>query len=238
MSILINNELIWIAIPKCASFSIEKAIMSTDELNPIHYLGLNNQIIENNLKEKIPFHYHFPLNELYEGFGKKETICINRNWIERWISSLEYIFKVMKYDNINPIIDWCDVDNNFIYDTFDKQFSNDLYALLDDNTIKCYLKLVKNFDVSDSKREKFFDVIPILRSEKFWKNNENCTYEFDINEIDKFESFISNRYNVNFKVPVMNQSSGVKSKIIIDDKLKNHLWEVFESPFIKRKELI
>lgn len=228
MSILIDNNLIWVSIPRCASLSIEKTIMNINELNSIHYLDYNNLIIHDVLHS----HGHFMLNSLYQVFGRKETICITRDWFDRWLSSLEQIFKIIKMDNLTPIIDWIDVDNNFIYDTFDSKFSNDIYS--GDSSLECYYKLIKK---DNNISNNLNGVINILRSQNFWKNNEKCTYEFDIHEIYKFENFMSNRYNVDFRLPTINASSGIKSKIVIDDKLKNHVWNIFESIFV-RKNLI
>ena len=102
MSILINNNLIWVSIPRCASLSIEKTLMNIKELKTKHFLDYNNLILQNKIDEKIPFHYHIPLDLLYRRFGKKESICITRNWFERWMSSFEHIFKALENKDIKP----------------------------------------------------------------------------------------------------------------------------------------
>jgi hypothetical protein len=59
--------------------------------------------------------------------------------------------------------------------------------------------------------------------------------------MDKFETFIKNRYGINIKVPKLNEGLGYKisdSNIKLDEKLKNWIWENFEVPFVKSNSLI
>jgi hypothetical protein len=64
------------------------------------------------------------------------------------------------------------------------------------------------------------------------------TYEFDIKELHKFEEFIQKRYGVSFKLKHLNSTPKVKNKIVINDELKNHLWNVFEKPFERTNKLL
>lgn len=238
MSILINKDLLWVSVPRCASVSIEKTLMNDKNIQAEHYFKYDELIIKNKENINIPFHFHAPLSNLYEHFGKKESICITRDWVERWLSSFEHMFICIKRDNFNSIIDWEDVDNNFIYDAFNEEFSNNLYSMSHEGSAACYSKLVKeDIDVILDKSVYYRSML-ILCSQKYWKDNEKCTYEFDISEMYKFENFISDRYNMDFKIPHINRGSGIKSKIIIDDKLKNHLWNIFEKPYESRKRLL
>ena len=84
----------------------------------------------------------------------------------------------------------------------------------------------------------FSGLIPILISEKYWKSNQKCTYEFDITEIDKFINFIENRFGEKLIIKKENASSKKPNKLIIDDKLKDFVWKNFESIYEKRNELI
>jgi len=237
MSILINKDLLWVSVPRCASISIENALMNKN-IKVDHYFKYDELVIKNKADNNIPFHYHTPLSSLYEYFGKKESICITRDWFERWLSSFEHMFLCVKRDKLNAVIDWKDVDNDFIYEVFNENFSNKLYSMTDEGELECYSKLIKE-DISIAyDKSIYFRSISILCSQKYWKDNEKCTYEFDISEIYKFENFISDRYNIDFKIPHINSGSGIKSKILIDDKLKNHVWNIFEKPYIKRNQLI
>jgi cytidylate kinase len=78
----------------------------------------------------------------------------------------------------------------------------------------------------------------LLQSQSYWVDNQKCTYEFDITEIDKFEKFISERYDIDFKVDRINKSHPIKNNIIKDDKLKKWVFDNFEKRFISRNTLI
>jgi hypothetical protein len=78
----------------------------------------------------------------------------------------------------------------------------------------------------------------IFASQNKYLDGEKCTYEFDIKELDKFKTFYENRYDVKIDIPHENVSPKKINKIILDDDLKNHLWEVFEKPFAKDKKYI
>ena len=226
MSHLINNELIWIAIPKCASFSTEQALrkskLKLELWNP-------NDIIQ---------HYHPPLNECLLRWGNKETVCITRDWISKWLSSLNYIWDRIEFDSgYTPVCRWENIDNQYLYKTFDTDFLNHLHSRdEDDNGIKkCFLKLVKE---KYDPQKRMPGTVDTLISQKYYKSNRKCTYEFDIREIDKFVDFIEDRFGERLIINKFNQSTKRPNKIIVNDELKSFIWESFEKRFEKRNELI
>ena len=227
MSLLINNDLIWISVPKCASISIEHALINADLdiklLSEYRYSHRTDLV-----------HGHYRKSQLFDEFGIKETVCINRDWIDRWVSALEFIWGRILYANLTPIINWNEVDSQFIYKTFDIDFSKKLYYT--DQYDELYKKLINNPNVEINTN--FLGVLSTLVSHNYWKENQPCTHEFDIKEIHKFEKFIQKRYGVSFNLEHLNSTPKIKNKIEINDELKNHVWNVFEKPFEKRKTLI
>ena len=191
MSYLINDELIWILTPKCASYSIENALKNSnlkiENFNPPSTI----------FKEK---HNHYNLQKSFTRFGKKETICITRDWFSKWLSALDFIFTQIEFNTIyEPIIKWEDIYNNYIYKLFDDKFINELHSNIDEYVDNCFIKLLKpNYLLSDIYTNEDFinkkrQVVTIV-SNKFWMNNQRCTYEFDIKELDKFVDFIENKF--------------------------------------------
>lgn len=183
-------------------------------------------------------HYHVPLNECLLTWGNKETICITRDWVQRWISALNFIWDKIEFESeYTPIRKWEDVDNKFLYKSFDTNFLNNLH-LVDGQDIgiqSCFLKLVKeNYDPL----KKIPNVMITLISQKYFLSNKKCTYEFDIKEIDKFTDFIEERFGERLIIENTNQSTKRANKIVIDDKLKQWIWENFEKRFEKRNQLI
>jgi len=230
MSLLINNDLIWLSIPKCASKSIETALLNSN-LN----ISKHKYLITNSNK-----HIHLTLSELYHEFGKKETICIKRDWFERWISGLQWIFTFLNNNlYFNPIIDFENIDNNFIYNTFDDKFIYNLYHgnIIDWET-NCKKLMVKNNIKFNNSIKPDFGFISVLCSPNYFKENVECTYEFDLNNINEFKNFLENRFNCKLNIPHIHISQLKNNKIIINDELKNFIWDNFEKPYEKINKLI
>lgn len=225
MSILINNDLIWISVPKCASMSIERALLNS-ELD----IRLNREYKYN--VEKLKNHGHISKLILFNEFGIHPTVCITRSWLDRWMSGLEFVWERLIHNGYSPNIQWEDIDNNFIYNTFNVDFGKSIYYGTWDGIFN---KLVNNFDES---KPIINDILCVLISQNHWKGNQPCTYEFDIKEIHKFEKFIQKRYGVSFNLEHLNTTPKIKNKIVVNDELKNHLWNIFEKPFEKRNSLI
>jgi hypothetical protein len=223
MCILINNDLIWLSVPKNASISIESAI-TNNTIQYEHYAG----------KLWVPSpntHYHFELNKLKNHFGKYDTICVVRDWYDRWLSAFKYLFHLYDtYSDCNLKLNWEDIDNQFIYDTF-----------TDENMYKLYfgdpskrLELTSVFLENPPNRSN--DLIKILASQRYWTSGTKCTYEFNTSQLHLLEEFISKRYSISFKIPQLNVSNDVvklgKSKIDASDTtLKEFIWNKFEKPF-------
>ena len=225
MSLLINNDLIWISVPKCASLSIETALIDSEidiRLLPDHRYNY----------EKKNLHSHIRKDIIFNEFGIHPTVCITRDWFDKWLSGLEFIWTYILSKNLTPIINWNELDNNFIYKTFDINFYKDLHNM----KFEIFKRLINNPIIEINKLNP--EVLVVLLSQNYWKGNQPCTYEFDIKEIHKFEEFIQKKYNIPFNIPHINSTPKLKNKIEINDELKNHIWNVFEKPFEKRNQLI
>ena len=236
MSYLINDELIWIMTPKCASYSVENALKKSN-------LKIENYNPPSTIFN-VGHHNHYTLEASITRFGKKETICITRDWFSKWLSALDYIFTQIEFGtNYEPIIKWEDVDNDFIYRFFDDKFINDLHTILDENINNCFIKLLKpNYLLSNINTDNDFidkkNSVSMLISNKYWLSNQKCTYEFDIKELDKFVDFIYKKYGEKLIINFDNVSSHRTNKIIKNDELKNWVWDKFEKPFEKSNNLI
>jgi hypothetical protein len=233
MSLLINNDLIWVSIPKNASFSIEDALLKSN-LN-IKRHSKTNQNPKN--------HFHIGMPLLKKEFGDKKSICIKRDWFERWLSSLQYILINMYDIHGSEIIrKWEDVDNQFIYDIFTDDIVNTFHLAGDKMDEICYSKFLKNpkkeIDKFNKNTVYHMEKISTLWSQNHWKDNNECDYEFDINEIDKFVDFIENRYGERLVVDKINENPKIKSKLVLNDELKSFVWDKFEKKYNKKNHLL
>jgi hypothetical protein len=241
MSLLVNDDLIWVSIPRCASTSIERAFIDSS-LDVKHYTYGYNL----NFKS----HYHIQLNKLYDKFGHKETVCIKRNYTDRWISALQYIWKSYEINGIPTLISWEDIDNEFLYKTFTKEYVNVLYSTnvsdiniqkdeveeqFNNNSLLISKKLAKYPE--KIQKNPFLSHI-VFFSQNYWTSNKKCTHEFDFSKIDEFESFIKKRYNMNFKLEKLNKSEKPENKIVKNEELRIWIWENFEKRFENKNKLI
>ena len=223
MSILIKNELIWVSIPKCASMSVEDAILNSNLEIKRHSYAIKSE----------PLHTHIGVNKLKEEFGNKETVCIKRDWFEKWLSALQFCFEtIIVRDGNIPIIEWKDIDNQFVYNTFTNDFVNLLYSEEKNSLNEAYSKLIKNKQVNEENR------LSALFSQNYWKEDNKCDYEFDIRDMDKFISFIEEKFGDRLIINKLNENPKTKSKLIINDELKSFVWERFEKRFNKKNYLL
>jgi hypothetical protein len=236
MGLLINNELIWLSIPRCASFTIEKALLNSN-------LNIQRIKIDSSYED---IHMHFRKSILYKEFGVHKTICIKRDWFDKWMSSVQHMFEWLEFSKIyTPIIKWKDIDNEFIYKTFNTDFLNRLYGRNRDDWDRLMLSLIKEtklidrvYDSNNIEIPRIDGVIGILNSQNFYKENSKIDYEFDITEIYKFSDFIYDKFGERLHIEKLNASSKTNSKIVINDELKQWVWDKFEKPFQKRNKLI
>ncbi len=225
MAYLINDNLIWVCTTKCASFSIENALLNSNlKLEKYKELFTKGR------------HIHPPLVECLNYFGHKESVCITRDWFERWLSAFNYIWDIIElYTTYTPIYKLEDIDNDIIYNIFNDDFVNKLYTGKNEDLLECFLKLIK--DDTDVPMV-IYSSLPTILPERFWKSNEKCTYEFNIKELDKFVDFIEDRFGEKLQLDTLNASPKRPNKIIVNDKLKSFVWEKFEKRFEKRNQLI
>lgn len=230
MSLLINDEIIWISIPRCGSHSIEHSLYNSN-LKIEHC----NTAFKNLKPGDDGFvHEHFKLYDLNGRWLNKKTIRITRDWMERWLSALEHLWYSIEKSNGTPIIPYEEIDNNFIYQTFTKKFGNELYS--DGGQWKIFQYLIKDFILTEE--FKMGTRTGLLWSQNYWLNGEKkCNFEFDINDLDEFVNFIEKKYGERLIIEHKNKSKKKPNKIIVNDDLKNHIWDVFESPFHKTSKI-
>jgi len=248
--ILINDDLIWVSIPKNASCSIENALKDSS-LHIQHYLYETGTILE---------HHHVKLKYLYNQFGIKETFCVERDYVDRWLSALKYVWTRMKKENIIPIVEWKELNNEILYSIFDENYVNEIHTIVpsdlvfseasySNDTSTKFLNSQKIFDKINRLDNKLFNIKNTKQldatglyvsffSQKYWTDNQKCDYTFKFTELNKLEEFISDRYSINFKIPTLNVSTKEKNNIVIDEKFRSWIYENFEKRFIPKSSLI
>lgn len=237
MSILVNNDLIWVAIPKCASISVAHALKDSS-LHTERYKFIQN--FSRSLSNQFTVNNHIRKKELVEYFGSKKTFCIKRDWFERWLSCLSQLWFVFESTRIKPNIAIEELNNDFIYSVFNEESIDILYNLDDKKLFDNFLKkIIKNPENLDSSQYFFIrSALFTFRSQNFFTENEKCDFEFDIKKLYLLEDFILNRYGVKIKISHENASHKKPANLILDQKLKDHMWNIIESPFVKKLQVI
>jgi len=230
MSLLLNDELIWVSIPRNASNSIEKALYKSD----IKIEHCNNKYTDLNPENKSFQHVHYHLNFLSYHWPNKKTICIKRDWLERWISGLEHFWRVMDISSITPIIPFDEIDNDFVY----KVIPHLQNAFLTSNGMLNGMQFFIKEDIKKIPINESYLTLNLLYPQQWWLGNKTCDYEFDVKEIWKFEKFILDSYNTKIELGNFNKSIGLKNKVVYDDNLKNALWEILVKPYTKVNDKI
>jgi hypothetical protein len=114
-----------------------------------------------------------------------------------------------------------------------KKFGNDLYS--EQGFYKQFNYIIKDFVLAEAEK---ISRTGLLWSQNYWLSGEKkCDFEFDINELDNFTDCIEKRYGEKLIIEHRNKSKKKTNKIIVNDDLKNHIWEVFESPFYKSSKI-
>ena len=242
--ILIENEIVFLSVPKNASISVHYALEESElKIEPTwNYalaakLALENHSPNYNYSNyKIKIHSHISTNDVYNYLNKKVPIIfIKRDYSERFISALNYIFNFQivrtygyEYSDILNNYILPNIDNDWLYETFTK-----------DVIEKIILQSAEVNHGHYSKVESYENVVHKLvvsSLNKLVKNKKRIKIPKP-NEM----RFPNNKY-INFTMLDSQESykSGYTPKYIFDiyelDKLENFIEEKFEKEITIRKE--
>lgn len=224
---LIENQYLYIPIPKNASSSIVYSILQwrlkvdfgDETLNKFMY----NQIDSNE-----PFaHYHNTYDYYKNTFPNKKTIAIKRPSTDRFISALKYMILMCKQNNIELKHNFEKLNEEEIIEIFSKIFY-ELDCLTEptiNNNINLneYSKNINNIIKRNITNDYLnFNKMHLnnFKSQYFWGLNK-CDIIINISELDKFTNIIK-KIKPNFNLIKTNKSDNIillnikKSDKIID----------------------
>lgn len=184
--ILIENELVFVSIPKCASISVHNALENSDfKIEPTFNQDKELKIISGkidsdfnfpvflnnfeNSTKKIKIHPHLTISEIYTYLKNKvDTITIKRDYCKRFISCFYYIFDWWLINLYGLNYKKNSITNDFIYEYFTDNVVNIIKQMLAfkktheyDREIKKLLikPLIKNFCIIDKKNQTIEEII-------------------------------------------------------------------------------
>ncbi len=264
--ILIENEIAFVAIPKSASISVHHALEKSDlkieptfidNVNPVFSDGymMPNVMGFHPSWKKIKSHSHLSIAEIYTFLSTKvDTITIKRDYCKRFISSFYYIFGHWIKESYGLHYKPNEITNDFIYKYFTDDIINNIKSMLQnsknsefDRKIKkeVIIPLVNEYCINYNKTpiiekletDKIYINYRVFDSQEAWKSGYKPTYEFDINELYKFENLLKNKFNKSIKIEKENTTSYSYSQMNIqeDKKLREWVWDKFEKPYFTKK---
>ena len=271
--ILIENELIFLSVPKNASMSVHyafeestinfepafpyNAMLDMISKNEPNYFSLNNH--------KIKIHPHYTTAEIYSNINKKlPTIFIKREYSDRFLSALNYIFNyriALVYPELINILHY--IDNEWIYKNITNSVIENIRIFNPTNMefhineidspedcvhrviIHALNKFTKNKVITKKNLSPYNDPFPknkfinfkILDSQEIYKSGYTPKYIFDISELYKLEKLMEDRYDKSLEIKKENvtEQKALKTNFVNDTKLKNWVWNNFEKHHFEKK---
>ena len=140
---------------------------------------------------------------------------------------------------------WKDVDNDFIYSTFNTDVVTKLYLQENEGYKELLSSIFVKNNISEIENDELdsYHQLSTLLDQNYFKNNAPsiygvCTYEFDINEMDKFVDFIESKFGEKINIPKLATTKKVKNKLVVDDKLKQFIYSNFQIKLEKTKKTL
>lgn len=238
--ILLNN-------PRCASHTTENAIINSSlSYQYLHLMGdlfnngyaiceSTNNVDFKRLSEKYE-HLHVSLIDMYRSFGRHKSIGITRDYTDRFLSALKFLFSYLTNNQFEMVVTPEEVDNDFIKKTINKDFINLLEKDLDNGDLLKNRFVKINETTPDP--SKFSRTLMILNSNMWLTSGEKLTYEFDISELDKFKHFIENEFNKEIIISKerLNNSDTIKfPNLIVNQDLRDYIWETIEKKYYNKR---
>lgn len=215
---VINDKVVFIPIPKNASWSVENSC--------VFYgfdLKFPNTLWENSIKSNVGMlnkrnHIHSKLHTLIESFGSDfEFVSILRDSTDRFISAWRFFIAGMceLHPDEETISHLKSIDNSFIIDFIKRNYSDytNIYSSKDIRKsffekLLTDLGFKQKYFTNDVFNERFSIHTFGLSSQYVWIINDTVKVKtFNFDKLDEFESYMSNKFDVDFKLMHVNKNS-------------------------------
>jgi hypothetical protein len=212
---LINNDFVFLPIPKNASTSIVYSVMKWGIDVDFGSTHLNKIMLSEFKNDSEFWHPHYSIDFLKDKFKNKKIIGIERNSTDRFISALKYMINRCRLENVNLKYDFENLFednviqifteifielNNCILPKDPKKLENIIERYLSDDYLKFNKMYLLNFT-----------------SQYFWGLND-CDIIIDIKNLNEFESHIK-KFKSAFNLIKSNTGDKVNLKITKTEKL-------------------
>jgi len=232
---LINDEFVYLPIPKNGSTSIIYSILQWGI--PVDFgSSYLNKIMQEQIYNVNFEHFHNTHSYYKNLFSDKKIVAIRRDSADRFISALKYLIYRCKIENIKLKYDFENMNeldiiyifSNLFYDLENIKIPNqlDMDEVLDFvNNVKIVIKKHISNDVNFNRM-----YLDNFRSQYFWGLND-CDIIIDIKDIDIFENMIKN-IKPNFNLVNINVTKDVTLQIKKTDNIIQFVKDSIDSKYL------
>jgi hypothetical protein len=237
---LIENQFVYLPIPKSASSSIVYSILQwrlkVDFGDEVTNKFMYNQIFN----KEIITHPHNTYDYYKNKFPNKKTIGIFRPSADRFISALKYMIKMCKENNIELKYNFEKLNEDEIIEIFSKIFYelNNINEPIENKDINLiefhrHMDSVIKRNISDDTLNFNKMHIHNFRSQYFWGLNK-CDIIINISELNEFTNIIK-KIKPNFNLIKINESNNVILNIKKSDKIVNFVNKHIDYKWLNEK---
>lgn len=242
---IINNKVAFVAIPKNASWSVE---LTCKEYN--FDLRYSNIVWENTMKEsgQQDKHIHTKIQSLIKTFGTNlDYVCITRDSTDRFISAWKFfITQSFEFIDSNTSEAVKSKDNEFIIN-FIKDNYYDFINMYNNKNLakKVFVKLIDELGFPGELKNdhRFIDrfslhVLTFISQYNWTLNDTVNVRKFHFDKMWEFEDYMSEKFNVDFKLVHVNQTKLDRCGVIKTPELIEFVDKYIDGAIKRTKSLL
>jgi hypothetical protein len=215
---LINNDFVFLPIPKNASSSVVYSVMKWGIDVDFGSVHMNKMMLSQLNKYNEFSHPHYTVDFLKKNFPNKKIIGIKRNSTDRFISALKYMIIRCKAENVNLKYDFENLSEDDIIQIFTNIFTEyNKYNGIKYNGIPQNLENIVKKYLSDDYLKFNKSYLHVFASQYDWGLND-CDIIIDIENLNELESHIK-KFKSAFNLIKGNTGDEVNLKIKKTEKL-------------------
>ena len=235
---LINNDFVYLPIPKNASTSIVYSLLQWRIKVDSGDKEINKQMFEQ-VKKNGCTHYHTTYNHIINKFPNKKIVGIRRHSTDRFLSSLKFMIKECRENNIELKYNFEKLNESEVIEIFTKifyelsftkdnpilfanelkQYKNKINKIINENITPNYL----NFD---------YGLLNNFHSQYSWGLNK-CDTIIDISELNQFTDMIK-KIKPNFNLIKINDTDNMTLSIKKSDKIIEFVDKVIDYEWLNK----
>jgi hypothetical protein len=231
---LIENKVVFLAVPKCASTSV----LNTCLVNELQ-VEFANQMLNNTIREKgfLSFRYHEPIEALVKRFGTTlPYVAIKRDPVKRFISGWDFFINGVAHYFPDKLNELQSLGSDYVVSLI-LRHTKSCDLLVDMDITQRILDDVLNdhgLVTADEKSHRLMrGRLNTMTSQFHYHKNKPFIKLYDINEAHHFETYMSEITGIEFKLRKDNVNQS-KTSLCADNKVTEFVMKHVEPNLPKR----